>query len=680
MDLVQHDQPQQEDADQTNTPSEIAPITYPDGLTSDWLIGKTKHLNAAHKEWFSKELLNIEDNYKLYELKQVTGTLPNGTTIPRTTSIIDTMTARLVSSLVPREQFVDAVASDAKNLIEGDYDKQETVSDFINETISTTEEFADKCDELLKTLLIENLAVAECRWSIETKTDMKATRAPDPMIPSALPAPMPDPLTGITPPAPEPPQQPIISIDPVNYEQPRPDFLPVSIRMLAWDPRCKTKISDSPWLRKRTMCSINELFEMQENGIIQDVNDIVKKSNKAMTPENPTDPDAKQSQAVNSTQLPAVGWDDGVWELDEWWASLPWKDKAGKWQRGEYQFWVVGGDTVVKFRPNPLLPQRKPFVTIKISRKPGQLMSQGPINVIKEMQKDLNNTMANLGQLNKNAAYSPTFYEPVSGLDGRRTSLQSNALIPVLSVNGIKRFDPAVAAISLLTKYIEFIIGQMNESTAANDQAQGIDSGPASQTATAAQILSSGSNTRFGYITEMANASLFGECGIANEFFLFWKQFGEPGKMVVKDGSNDGKGYLIQPEDLEGGYIFKPVPTQSQQAKAQLYAQRKGVLQDALMMQMQNPALLKDSNGVQKQVQAYDFITQQMLPLINVQGRGLFVDAPPPAPMPMGPPPGQAPPPAMPGQGAPPAPMPMAPMPAPAIPNLAEPAPAMAFR
>jgi hypothetical protein len=289
-------------------------------------------------------------------------------------------------------------------------------------------------------------------------------------------------------------------------------------------------------------------------------------------------------------------------------------------------------------------------------------MAQGPVTVIKQMQKDLNSSMANLGQLIKNAAYSPTFYEPVSGLDGRRVSLQSNSLIPVLSVKGIQRFEPDTQAIGLIEKYIEFIINEMRQATAANDQAQGIDGEQGGGTATEAQILAQGSNNRFAYIVEMINSAMFG--GLASEYFQLWKQFGEPGKMVVKDGSNDGEGYPVQPEDLQGNYIFRPVPAQSQQAKLQHFNQLKGLVVDLMQLQMKAPQMLTGANGVPKQLDVYDFLVNQMLPLVNVQARGLFKDAPPPM-MPGMLPPGPGMPP--PGPGAPP-PGPM-PAPEPAAPG-----------
>ena len=530
------------------------------------------------------------------------------------------MTSRVVSSLVPREQFVSAVNLDPDAILSGDTNKQELVTDFINESISTIPDFADKYDEAIKTLFLENVVFFETKWKIETKTGQNITRNVDPLADPSQP-------------------QPITGVEDYTYTCGRPDAEPLSMRMCAWDPRVKTKVSDSPWFRKREMVSINGLFALQRDGVIQDVETIVQKSNKSMTPENPTDPDARQSQAVDGKQLPAVGWDDGVWELDTWWVDAAWKDSQGKDQTGKFELWVVGGDTVVKFRPNILVPQRTPIVTVKSSRKPGQLLAQGPVDVVKQMQKGINNDRAQAEQLIKNAAYSPTFYTPSSGIDGRRVSLQSNSMIPVLDINGIQRFEPAVEAIEIIMKDIEFLLGQMRESTAANDQSQGIqDKGV--DTATEAQILSQGSNTRFGYITEGINAALFAN-GIAPEFLALWKQFGEPGKMVVKDGSNDGKGYAIQPEDLQGNYIFKPVLAQTQQAKQQKFGQLSAIAEKIGAIP---PGMLVDNQGQVKMLDLYGFLTSALLPLADIQPRGLFKNAPPPPPPMLGAPPIGAPP------------------------------------
>lgn len=62
------------------------------------------------------------------------------------------------------------------------------------------------------------------------------------------------------------------------------------------------------------------------------------------------------------------------------------------------------------------------------------------------------------------------------------------------------------------------------------------------------------------------------------------------------------------------------------------------------------PGMLVDNAGKVKTLDLYGFLTGTLLPLADVQPRGLFKDAPPPPPMPVGMPgaPG-----AMPPQGPP---------------------------
>lgn len=574
---------------------QVGVIEYPDGIDASWLVSKTQHLRSEFDKWFNKELSKIEEKYKAYEVKQINGTLPGGTSIPVITSNVDTSAARLVGALLGREKYVDAIPMDPQTMLSADASKNQIVEDYTNELMKTTPYWDDKCDELIKTLLLENVGVAEVVWTEEQDEDLVVQREVDPMTGQVV-------VTG---------QQTVSS------KRCHPDLLPLTIRQMLWDPRCKTRFSESPYLAKRTMVSINELLRLEKDGVIENVQAIVEKANKQIQQDNKNDPDGKQSQAVEGVQLPTAGWDDGIWALDTWWATLAWKDSKGEYQTGEYQFWIVGNDTVVKFRDNPLTPKRKPFITVKLSKKPGMLLAQGPVDTIMGMYKDIITNMSKKNSLVTNAANSPTFYEPSSGLDGRRVSLQTNSMIPVLNVNAIKRVEPPVQAIGLIDKTIEFLIAQCREATAANEQAQGI--GADADTATESQILANGSNTRFQYMAEMIGASLFSD--YANECFLLSKQFGTPGQMVYRQGGMDGQAVEVTPEDLQGKYVFKSIAPQSQQGKERRFMMLQKLVTDLMTAP---PGAFKDSQGQVMQPQAYDFLVKQMLPLIDVSSNGLF--------------------------------------------------------
>lgn len=576
--------------------TEVGAIVYPEGLSAEWLVRKTKHIKDEFDKWFGKELSNIQEKYKMYEVKDVNGVLPGGTSIPIVTSVVDTANARLVSSLVPREKFVDAVAKDPDTMqMQGIQEKREKVEHYVNETIKTTPYFEDKVDELLKTLLIEDVVPAQVYWSEEEYSDIQPQRDIDPM-------------TG---------QPVIVGQNITSTKFGRPDILPLSIRNLVWDPRCKTRFADSAYVGKVTMVSTNELLRMEQDGIIQDVQKILDRAPKQVTQDNRNDPDAQQSSAVEGQNLPSVGWDDGVYQLIEWWATIAWKTPDGEYHTGDYELWIVGGDVVVKFRENGLVPKRKPFITVKMSKKPGMILAQGPVDSIKGLYKDIITNMARKNSLIANAANSPTFYEPSSGLDGRRVSLQTNSMIPVLNVNGIKRVEPPVNAIHLIDQTINFLISQSREATASNEQAQGI--GGDADTATESQILAQGANSRFQYMADMIAASLFGD--YAQEIFYLSKQFGVPGQMVVRQGGVDGHVQEVLPEDLAGNYCFKAVPAQTQAGKERRFMMLKGMLTEIAQAP---PGYFKDSNGQVMEPQSYEFLTKTMLPLVDVSPTGLF--------------------------------------------------------
>lgn len=587
-------------------------IEYPEDFPGDmgaWLVDKTRHLNKGFEEWFQKPLKSIEDNYRLFENKPIDGMMGGACMLPVVNSIIETNQSRFAGSLISREKFVDAIPKvpelmpTSPEQVEALGEKHQIVEDLTNEDIITTPELPDKIDELLKTLLLENLVVGQVYWDSEEYTDLMPIRDIDPM--SGTPV--------------------IIGEEEKVGKKSRPNLMVHSIRSLAWDPREKFRIANSSWLRKRMMVSANELLRLEREGVIENAQYAIDKATKNETPNSTgaeRDPDAKQSQTVEGTQLPAIGWDDGVYQLDEWWATLGYKNKEGQFVTGEYNFWIVGGECVVKFRPNPLKPQRKPFISCKLNRKPGMLLAQGPIDVIKGIVIQIANNMARIEKLVNRAANTPTYYEPSSGLDGRRAIYQENSLIPVISTKGILEGKVPVEALGMIEKFLTFLINQAREATAANEQAQGIGQGE-DGTATEAQLLAQSGNMRFQYNADGVCNNFFAPLG--REYYLFRKQFGQAGEMVIRDGGIDGMAVEVQPEDLQGDYDFRAIPSQSAGAKLKRFELLKGLLTELMTAQAQNPEIFTDKQGRVMQITGYEFLTEQMLPLVDVRAsRGLF--------------------------------------------------------
>lgn len=601
------------------TEGQAAPaIVYPEGIDETWLTEKSKHLNKAHAEWFDPQYRKaIEENFRLYEGKRISGTLPGSTTIPIATSIVDTNTARLAGSVLGREKFVEAVPMDPQQVLapqmEGEdgspMDRNQTVEDFINEAFTLTPELPDKLDEVIKGALLETVGVAQAKWSVDSVWMGAVQR---------------EIVNG----------QPVaVGVSETEEERGFADFVPRALTSLAWDPRVKTKLRESAWIRFRDMVSANTLLKMEQDGIIEGAQyaiDHCSRANNNIQAAGSQDPDAQRSLNVESVNLPSVNYDDAIFELDEFWATLTWKDKEGNWQTGEFQYWVIGGECIVKFRPNPLKPQRKPFVSWKVSRKPGMFLSQGPVDVIKDICKDLATTMARKNKLLTRAANNPTYYEPASGLNARNAILQEASLVPVLSIAGIKQAEVPVQAIGVIDNHARFLIAQADRATANTEQAQG--SGSEVDTATEAEILNTGSNIRFQYSSDgFLNAFVAPLC---QEYFWMYRQFGQEGQMVIREAGMDGVARAVRLEDLMANYVFRAIPAQASGQKMQKFQMLSALMEKLLQAQTAYPGALTNDQGQPLQVNLYDMLTTQMLPLLDLKSnKGVFKLAPPPMPM-----------------------------------------------
>lgn len=605
------------DVDQAQDgPSYPAPkpiIEYPDGTDEAFFLAKFKHLNSSFDTWFNpKYLRKIQDNYRIWEGKTIEGMLKNSTSIPTPNSVVEVNQARMFSAIGTREKLVDALPKSPDMVLAQNGEKNQKVEDLINESIITTPDYADKIDELLKAMWLETLMIAEEEWTEEEWTDY----VPDIQL---------DTMSGM----------PVaVGTKEVQNKRGRPNMKPSSIRDWAWDPREKIAIENSPWLRKRIMVSQNELLRMQAKGVVDNVEYAMEKATKVENKGMDTakDPDAKQASVVENTTLPAVGFDDGVYQLDQWQISLAWKDSEGKFQLGDFWIWCLGEECIIKLKPNPLKPVRKTVITAKVNRKPGMVLALGPIDVIKSMVIDLANTMVYWNKLVKRAANTPTFYTPASGVDGRRKILEENDMVPVMSIAGIKDGEVPVQAIAMVQQKINFLIGQIKDATAANEQAQGI-SGEKADTATEANILAGASNLRFQYQADMVTFTFYSK--LAQRYFWMWKQFGIPGKMVVREGGIDGQATPVSLEDLVGDYEFRGIASQGQSAKLKRAELLMTLTDKMAQAQTANPLLFTNEQGQPMAVNFFDFYKNHILPMMDVKSsQGLFK----PAPLPMLPP------------------------------------------
>ena len=577
------------DAPPIADPVEPSPVELPEELKEDFIINKAKHLNKAHAEWFKPYLDAIEDNYKIHQVKPINGMMQGAVNLPTGNSLIETAQSRYMGILGAREKLIEAIQKTVTPTAEDKDTRTSTLEDFINESILNVPDYLEKFDDSVFTFLVEASICYEVFWDTQVTTSMEPQR----QTLSPMEAPL---------------------VDRVETETTKefPNLTPLSLRYLAWDPRCKTKINESSWLRKRSMVSANDLLRMEQEGILQGAQEVIEKAPKSNPQsDQQSDPDSKQSMTVEGHALPAINFDDGLFQLDEFWATLAYKSE-GKMVQDEFNFWIVGDEKLVKFRVNPLRPKRKPFFSVRLKRKPG------PLDITKGLIIDIGNNMARKNRLIANAANTPTFYEPSSGLDGRRTVLQENSLIPVMNVKGIQRFDPPIAALGAVDKHIGFLINQVQTATPSTEQAQGISTEDTPETATENQILDRSSSTRFQYAYGIFAAETFPP--IANEMLLLYRQFGQEGQMTIREAGQEGAAKPVTLDDLKGDWEFRSAISQPMANRLGQFQMLKGVVTELAAAYAQNPMIFEDDDGAPMKPTIYPFLKDEMLPLLGITG------------------------------------------------------------
>lgn len=581
-------------------------IELPAGITADWIISRCKNLRKDFLEWFQPELARINENNKIYELKPISEQVDGSETLPLGTSIVDTTQSKIVGAFVNQDKFVDAAPKDDQAIIATDSEAQAgLVEDYVNEDIQLTPDFVERCDKLVHLMLIENGVVAEVKWEEileERATPEYRERLMD---------------------------KTQVYIGDKQYEKDcsRPVFNPDSITNYGWDPRAEN-ISKSPYAWKRVMTTINELKEQEAKGIVQDIDKVTggQKIESAgggsgAAPSDVNDPQAQQSQMVEGKKLPDNQFGDRLIPVDEWWADVIYTDGEGEnkqVKRGRFQYWIADEKTLIKFRVNPLKPMRNPFIHVKISKKTVSALGQGPLDVIKPIMRNISSVLASKNKLLRQTAGSPIFYEPVTMLDAKRTFMEENNLVPVLSTKGIDRLPPPVEAIAILDKHLGFLIQQAREATAANEQAQGIEM--KGGTATEAEILMQASSNRTQYMISMLAWNFF--VPLASHYLALRQQFSDPESLVLREAGLDGAAKKLSLQDIAGYWEFRPVLSITTSQKLNRFK----LLKEMLVELSKAPAgFFKNGQGQVMETDNYEFLTRQMLPLIDIpSGRGLF--------------------------------------------------------
>lgn len=573
------------------------PIQLPPDLTETELLAMCERQEKDFTDFFKDTIKDIEDNARLYKGAAAAGVLGSGPILPLVASIVDTQQARLMGQYFAQEKFFDLLPNGRSALdVPNAGDIASRVEDFLNEQIYDTPDFFQRMDKATRMLLIEDAIIARVRGEDEDNYKMSVVRQD---------------LNG----------QPVpTSIDFEEQKKTGPVFDVDSIRSYAWDPRASLNIRKAKWVRHRTNVTSGEIDEWAKTGVINV--DAAKRAKQLSQGaqnmsgnmgQDSKDPAGQYAKYVDGKNLPSGAWKDGLITVDEWIGYVCW-GKDENVQSAEFVWWLVPDKQVLlKFGANTSKRLKRPFAMAILGQKQEGLLGQGPVDIVKPLIVKISNVMSAINKLMWQAANVPTFYEPSSMLDGRRTLLQDANLVPVMNAKAINRMEPPTTSIRLLQDYLNFLISQAREATASNEQAQGIGGG--SDTATESQILAQSAGMRTQYTINLANAEL--TCQIAELYLEWFRENGVPGEMVTREAGVDGNPVEITPEDLALDYKVRPLSSVPQSNKLARFKELSAVVEKIAAIP---PQMLTDAQGQPMKLNLYEFLSQDMLPLIDVRG------------------------------------------------------------
>ncbi len=551
--------------------------------------------------------------------------------LPIANGIVETVNSRLTPAILNRSKFVDAV----QNFVTPDDDQRINIDSFVNQKVMQVSRNADKGKAALKGNIIEGVMMWRHLWKIEESTvsvpqyTPDPAFIPDPMNPQAMPKQI---YTG------EQPQKQTKQYWSWEYKAPT---------SMIWEPTCTTRIQESPYVGEHSKMSLNDLLKWQAEGRITGVDQIKNIIPAGVQGPAREDWEKQRKEALGERNLDFKYADDKEFYVEEWFACITWETGGVSAQPatetlnvetgegvpvapkpatqkqtnyGEFHFFIVEDQVVVKFEENGLPHKMKPYGSCPFSTKPRSVMGLAACDPIKIITEQANTFAGKQNDLVNKVADPLTFYDDTSGISGRNQFMRTNGLQPVLNVNGIKQMPTDATPVKINQEYINFCIQLCRDITGANDQVAGIEG---ADTATEYQGLVAAAGTRFSEVADTINEFFIAD--LANGCFLFYQQFGVDGQMIVHDTQQTGTSISLTRADLQGDYEFVPTVSQTQTGKEKAKADDTAFLQMVSTM----PPMDGKIYNVPKH------ITEISLPLRDIKtGPGWFIDAPMPQMMP----------------------------------------------
>jgi hypothetical protein len=591
--------------------SNKANAQLPPGLDTQAILKFCKARNSAFETWFTPKLKVIERYHRIAKNNMV-GQQKGSKSVPLPIgfAILEAVNCKLTANLLMRPKFVEVISE----VPTSDNSQSETLEDFINQKVKEIFPQVEKGKAAIKSALTDTFVIVRSVWKREPITVTQPIYEPHAVTGETI-------QTG---------EQPVTDMKEYwTFEVKNP----VNI---AWDAHVTTRIQDSSWIRERSKMSYNDLKKWERDGRIWNVDYLKRVVPAGLGGSQREDWTQRLKTADGDTNWGFTYGDEKEYRIDEWFADITY-EVEGQTQVIKSHFFICENDYLVFFEENALDPQRHPYISTPCIIDPQSVMGTGLLGPIENLLEQINTYASKQEAMVERFSNPLIFYDESSGLTGRTTFMKLNGLVPVQNANGVKEFVLDANALKVVQQYLEFLVSTAREASGANEQFQGIEG---ADTATEFQGLQAAAGSRFADMSDTLNQGLFET--LSKECWLFYRQFGVDGQMVVHDTAEEGVAIPITKQMLQGQFRFIAVSAATENYKKQQIAD------DTSFIGEMTQANSMGAFGPGKIYNIPKHIEEISLPLRGAKNSAdMFIQLPMPPTM-------QGPPPGMPGMQGPP--------------------------
>jgi len=581
----------------------------PNGLDESAIVKFCQSRNNVFQQWFDPYVKSIAEWHRISKNLIITPKGTMGVALPVGSGIVESINARLQPALLNRSKIVEAVPEFPTE----DNESTSKMEDFVNQTVLSVSRTPEKGKQAVKSAIVESFIIWRNLW----KQEVYKRVIPKPILDPAF---VPDPMN------PEAQPQVIGTEDEVVEEMKGYwDWELKNPVNMAWDPHTITRISESPWVRERSNMSYNQLKGWERAGIIKDVERLRYVVPKGVSGTMKSGWEEEVRRADGDANWGFTYADEKSYMVEEWWAEMSWKEGEEHTTK-KMKWFLVEGNYVFGLEENPLIPQRMPYDSCPFILDVHSLTGQSAVGTVTAIQGQINNMAGYQAALTERLAKPTIFYDESSGLSGRTSFFKMYGMQPVQNVQGIREMVMDSGPVAAVQAYINFLIGLAREASGANEQFQGVEG---ADTLGEFQGLAAAAGQRFADTVDTLSQGWLER--LAQECFLFNRQFVNDGDAVVRAANTEGKAEILSRADFAMDYSFVATSSATEQSKQK---EIQAVVQVLEMQAKMPPSPDGQVLNVQK------IWTDILLPMLGQKnGADWFIQAPmmPPMGMPAGP-------------------------------------------